>query len=57
MTGAELLIPLIIKVGIEAAYHIVKVTRENKMPTEEEWQTLLTISQKTYDDYMKGPAK
>lgn len=55
--GAELLIPLVVKVGIEAAYHLIKLSQQNRLPTEEEWQKLIALSQKKYEDYVGEPVK
>lgn len=51
MSGLEILIPLIIRAGVEGAYHIIKLVKENKEPTEEDWQKLIMLSRKKYDDY------
>jgi hypothetical protein len=51
----ELLVPLIVKYGIPGAMSIWQVIRSGP-PSDESWDALLKLSQKTLDEY-KSEAK
>ena len=48
-----ILLPIIIRDGIPAAMEIWKLIQGDKKVSQEDWDRLLKLSQKTYDDYIK----
>lgn len=52
MTWAVLL-PIIAQYGIPFAYDLWKIVSSSSTPTQEQWDALLKLSEKTYLDYAK----
>ena len=46
------LIPIIAKYGVEFAYKLWGNIKNNNEPTEADWQALIELSNKTYEDYL-----
>lgn len=46
------LIPVMVKYGVEFAYQLWANIKSDKEPTQEDWDKLLALSTKTYDDYV-----
>ena len=47
------LLPIIIRDGIPAAMRLWQMVTSEKEITQEDWDTLEGLSQKTYDDYIR----
>lgn len=47
------LAPLIAQVGLPAAFRLWQLISDNSPVTTEKWQELLTLSEKTADDYLQ----
>ncbi len=52
----EIVLQLIIKYGIDAAFRIFQITKEGP-PDDAAWDKLKALSLKTYDDYLADAAK
>jgi hypothetical protein len=46
------LIPIIVKYGVPYAYDFWTIVTTHTEPTEEAWQKLLALSQKSYGSYI-----
>jgi hypothetical protein len=46
------LVPIIARYGVEFGYNLWKTIQEKGEPTEEQWQALLTLARKPYDQYI-----
>lgn len=53
--GWELLIPIIAREGILVAAKLWQLFQTKAEPTQADWDELLALSRKTYDDYVKKP--
>jgi hypothetical protein len=51
--GWEILIPIIAREGILVAAKLWQLARTNTEPTQKDWDELIVLSQKKYDDYVK----
>ena len=47
-----LLLPIIIREGIPTAMRLWQLLKEDSPVTQEDWDALIVLSQKTYDDYI-----
>ena len=48
----EMFLPLVIRHGVQFAYTFWANIKSKKEPTEEDWQVLLGVANKTADDYL-----
>jgi hypothetical protein len=46
------LIPIIVRYGVPYAYDFWKIVTTHTEPTEEAWQKLLALSEKSYSSYI-----
>lgn len=46
------LIPLITQYGIPYVFEIWKIIRTSDVPTDAQWEALLALSRKSYDEYI-----
>ena len=47
------LLPIIIRDGIPAAMRIWQLLKESREISQEDWDALIALSEKTYDDYIR----
>lgn len=52
--GWEVLIPIIAREGLLVAMKLWQLSRDSKVPTEQDWNDLQKLAGKKYEDYFKS---